>query len=185
MTDTENMPPEGGKRRIDRVLAPDFVQGLPDLTMEQLRERRDLSRAEREYLSLVRRLLHGRRDILQAELERRRGDGTGGTLVERLPSILADEPGPSRGEAPLITLPEEELTLARRRVERLLSDATLSDLDHLSDEDVEAALVRLDEEEGTVSEARGRVLVVHDVLQDELKARYRVRVRNLEDEHPG
>jgi len=180
VSETEGDTRSGGNRRIDRVLAADFVEGLPDLQMDELRERRDVTLAEREYLSLVRRLLHGRRDILKAELDRRRGDGDGATLVERLPAILADDPGPSRGEAPMITLPEEELTLARRRVERLLADVSLSDLENLTEQDIEAALARLDEEDGRVSEARDKVMAVHDSLQAELKERYRARVQNLE-----
>ena len=64
MSETEGDTRSGGNRRIDRVLAADFVEGLPDLQMDELRERRDVTLAEREYLSLVRRLLHGRRDIL-------------------------------------------------------------------------------------------------------------------------
>jgi hypothetical protein len=170
----------GGKRRLDRVLDPGFVEGLGDIDMDELRARRDLSRAEREYLSLVRRLLHGRRDIIQAELDRRRGDGTGGTLIDALPTILADEPGPSRGEAPTVALPEEELTLARRRVERLLADASLSDLDNLTDEDLERAVSRIDEEERSVSEARSKVLSVHDALQGQLKERFRAQVQDLD-----
>jgi len=179
VAEATEVPIAGGKRRIDRILEDSFVEGLGDLEMDELRRRRDLSRAEREYLSLVRRLLHGRRDILQAELERRRGNG--GSVLDRLPEILADDPGPSRGEAPTLAIPDEELTLARRRVERLLADVALSDLENISDADLETGLARLDEEERSVSEARSRVLAVHDALQDELKERYRVKVRDLED----
>lgn len=182
MTGVTEVPMLGGKRRIDRVLDPEFIQGLDALEMEELRRRRDLCRAEREYLSLVRRLLHGRRDILQAELERRRTGDRTGSLVDQLAATLADAPvGPSRGEAPVVTIPEEELTLARRRVERLLSDSRLSDLDAMSDEDLEASVSRIDEEEGMVSETRGRVFLVHDALQEELKGRWRERVRRMEN----
>lgn len=171
----------GGKRRIDRVLDPDFIQGLGALEMEELRRRRDLCRAEREYLSLVRRLLQGRRDILQAELERRRTGDRTGSIVDQLAATLADAAvGPSRGEAPVVTIPEEELTLARRRIERLLSDARLSDLDGMSDEELETAVSRIDEEERAISEARGRVFGVHDALQEELKGRWRERVQRME-----
>jgi hypothetical protein len=62
-------------RRIDRVRDPAFVEGLGDLSLDDLRERRDECMAEREYLSLLRRLLQGRAEILQAELE---GRGEGG-----------------------------------------------------------------------------------------------------------
>lgn len=176
------VPMLGGKRRIDRVLDPDFIQGLEALEMEELRRRRDLCRAEREYLSLVRRLLQGRRDILQAEREARRTGDRTGSIVDQLAATLADAAvGPSRGEAPVVTIPEEELTLARRRIERLLSDARLSDLDGISDEELDTAVSRIDEEERAISEARGRVFSVHDALQEELKGRWRERVQRMEN----
>jgi hypothetical protein len=159
----------GGKRRIDRVLAPEFVDGLQEIEEKELRERRDLSRAEREYLSYVRRLVQGRRDILQAELERRRRGGDEESLLEMVAATLADAPtGSSRGEAPVFTIPDDEISLARRRVERLVSDSRLSDLPRLSDEELEEAVARIDEEERDLSDLRGRVLQVYDTLQAQL-----------------
>jgi hypothetical protein len=170
----------GGKRRIDRVLAPEFTDGLQQIEEKELRERRDLSRAEREYLSYVRRLLQGRRDILQAELERRRRGGDEGTLLELVAAILADAPtGSSRGEAPVFTIPDEEISLARRRVERLVSDSRLSDLPGQSDDELENAITRIDEEERNLSDLRSRVLQVHDSLQAELVRRIRDKLRGV------
>lgn len=168
----------GGKRRIDRVLAPDFTEGVQDIDMDELRRRRDLSRAELEYLSFLRRLLQGRRDILQAELDRRRRGGDQETLLAQIAAILADAPtGPSRGEALVLSVPDEEIALARRRVERLVSDARLSDLPRLSDDELEEAVAGIDEEERAISDARSRVIEVHDVLQAELVRRYRDELR--------
>ena len=170
----------GGKRRIDRVLAPEFTDGLEEIDLEELRERRDVCRAERDYLSFVRRLLQGRRDILQAELERRRRDGDEGTLLELVAAILADAPtGSSRGEAPVFTIPDEEINLARRRVERLVSDSRLSDLPALADEELEEAVERIDEEERNLSDLRSRVLQVHDALQAELVRKWRDRLSGM------
>jgi hypothetical protein len=170
----------GGKRRIDRVLAPEFTDGLEEIDLEELRERRDVCRAERDYLSFVRRLLQGRRDILQAELERRRRDGDEGTLLELVAAILADAPtGSSRGEAPVFTIPDEEINLARRRVERLVSDSRLSDLPALADEELEEAVERIDEEERNLSDLRARVLQVHDTLQAELVRKWRDRLSGM------
>lgn len=170
----------GGSRRVDRILAPEFSQGLSGLDMEEIRRRRDVCRAEREYLSYLRRLLQGRRDILRDELERRRAGGERGPLVERLTAVLSDSPrGPSRGEAVLVSVPEEEIHLARRRVERLVSDSRLSDLDALSDQEIEATIERVGEEERGVSDTRARVMAVHDAFQDELKRRYRVQLGGL------
>lgn len=173
-------PMTGGKRRIDRVLSDDFTVGLGSLEMDELRARRDLSRAEREYLSFLRRLLQGRRDILRDELERRETGGEPGPLVERITAVLGEGPrGRSRGEAVTVPLPDEEITLARRRIERLLSDARLSDLERLSDQDLRETIQRIEEEERRVSEARGRVMSVHDRLQDELKRRLRSQLKGL------
>lgn len=174
-------PMVGGKRRVDRVLAPDFVRGLESLDTDEVRSRRDLARAELEYRSYIRRLIQGRRDILQAELERRQSGEPAGSVVDRLASILADEPhgGPSRGEAPFMTVPEEEVAAARRRVERLVSDASLSNIEGLSDDDLQQGIAGLEEEERSISDVRARVIDVHDEIQDELKRRFRDQLRTV------
>ena len=163
-----------GNRRIDKIRDPAFVQGLADLPLEDLRARRDDCLAEREYLSLLRRLLQGRAEILKAEVE---GRSTGETvpLVDRLSEILADDDHPvtSRGEAVRVAIPEEEMLLARRRVERLAGDAELSDPSALDDDALAAAITALVTEEEGVSDARRHVFDALDVLQDELKRRYK------------
>jgi hypothetical protein len=164
-----------GKRRIDRILRPGFVEGLSQLSLEELRARRAECLAEREYLSLLRRLVQGRAEILADELRARQGGEERGPLIERLASVLAaDEPrGPSRGEAVRVTVPEPEILLARRRVERLVADAGLSDPSTLDDAELERAVELLEREEREVSEQRARVLAVLDRLQEELKRRYK------------
>jgi len=165
---------EQGHRRIDRIRDPAFVEGLEELSLEELRARRDECLVEREYLSFLRRLLQGRAEILRAELERRAGGGGDGPLVERLAEILAGAaPGPSRGEAVRVGLPEEEVLLARRRVERLVSDAAISDPTKLDDERLAEAADRLVREEREISRIRGEVISVLERLQGELKRRYR------------
>jgi RsiG-like len=161
-------------RRIDRILDPGFVQGLGELSLDDLRARRDECLSEREYLSLLRRLVQGRAEILRAEIDRRGTGADDQPLVERLSTILASEAGaPSRGEAVRVGLPEDEMLLARRRVERMVADAGLSDPGALDDERLAAAVDVLATEEQEVSEQRGRVIEVLDRLQDELKRRYK------------
>lgn len=169
------MSEQDGKRRIDRIVRPDFVEGLDALPLEEVRRRRDDCLAEREYLSLLRRLVQGRAEILRAEVERRGGASQEGDLVERLAHILSNEPqGPSRGEAVKVgLLPEEETLLARRRIERLVADSGLSDPTALDDPQLIEAVERLSGEEREVSSARAGVIEALDVLQDELKRRYR------------
>ena len=164
---------EHAKRRIDRIRDLGFVRGLDALSIDELRARRDECLAEREYLSLLRRLVQGRAEILKAEIERR-GSGGGVPIVERLSEILAGEPqGPARGEALRVGVPEEEMHLARRRVERVVTDAGLSDPGALDDASLESAAEMLAQEERTVSEERNDVLAALNALQDELKRRYK------------
>jgi hypothetical protein len=95
--------------------------------------------------------------------------------VDRLSEILADDDHPvtSRGEAVRVAVPEEEMLLARRRVERLAADANLSDPSALDDEALGAAIAALATEEQGISDARREVIGVLDQLQDELKRRYK------------
>ena len=168
------MSDQGGNRRIDRIRRPEFVHGLSELSLDDLRERRDECYAEREYLSLLRRLVQGRAEILRAEVERRGSGDEAASLVDELSTILSSEgQGPSRGEAVKVGLPEEEMLLARRRIERLVADAEISDPGSLDDDRLAAAVDLLVREEREVSQARNDVLHVMDELQEELKRRYR------------
>lgn len=162
-----------GHRRIDRIREPSYLDGLSDLSLDDVRTRRDECMAEREYLSLLRRLVQGRAEILRAELTSR-DQGDDRPLVDRLSEILAsDQVATSRGEALRVTIPEEEMLLARRRVERLVADAGLSDPSELDDEQLRLAVDVLATEEADVSAQRAEVLRVLDTLQDELKRRFK------------
>jgi len=162
------------ERRIDRVLDPAFLQGLETLSLEELRGRRDDCMAEREYLSLLRRLVQGRLEILRAEQEGRRGGGDVAPVLDRLPEILAtDEGGDARGEAVRVGLPDDEMALARRRVERLVADAGVSDPSTLDDVPLSEAAERFSDEERELSASRHAVITVLDQVLDELKRRYK------------
>ncbi len=160
-------------RRIDRIRDPSYLDGIEGHALDDVRARRDECMAEREYLSLLRRLVQGRAEILKAELSSR-GSGDDRPLVDRLSEILAsDQPATSRGEAMRVTLPEEEMLLARRRIERLVADAGISDPSELDDERLQEAIEVLAGEEREVSAQRTDVHRVLDALQEELKRRYK------------
>ncbi len=162
-------------------MAHGFTDELESLETDEVRRRRDLARAELEYVSFLRRLVQGRRDILRDELDRRRTDGAPQDVVERVVQVLSEGTrGMSGGRAPTMPLPEDEIAMARRRVERLVGDTTLSDLQTLSDELLEEAIVKLEEEERGVSEARAKVIEVHDALQDQMKKRLKSELGNLQ-----
>jgi hypothetical protein len=166
---------QGGQRRIDRILDPAYTENLGSLELAEVKRRRDECLAEREYQSLLRRLVQGRLDIVRAERGRRDAGDEEGSLVDQLIAALSsDAPaGSSRGEALRLAVPPEEMTLARRRVEGLVADTNISDPRSLSDDELVQAATRLEEEERKVSSDRGAVIAMHDRLQNELKRRYK------------
>ena len=175
------MPEDNPKRRrLDRIMEPGFGEELDALSIEDIRSRRDDCLAEREFLSYLRRLLQGRLEIMRAE-QLARAEGRGGeerSLEERLADLFAQETpqGRGRGEALRVELPEEEMMLARRRVERTLQDAAISDPASLDDEALTRAIDQLEREEREVSDIRRTVMDLHDRFQDEVKKRYRDRL---------
>src|SRR5438094_424805 len=108
------------KRRLDRILDPGYLADLPAHSTAEIRSMRAECQEEEGLLSYERRLLHGRLAILGKELDRR-AEGEKGSLVEMLPSILADERGSSRGSFPSSD-PHLEFQHPQRRVSKLVSD---------------------------------------------------------------
>jgi hypothetical protein len=164
----------GGRRRIDRVLAPDYVADLAKLDLPEVRARRDEAAQEETDLSYLRRLLHGRIDIVRAE-QKRRAEGGSNSVVDRLAEILADN---AVGAAPAGAgrhqpLEPSRAEAHRRHVEALVSDADLSDVTSLPDERLELALRTYVAEEASVSQRRREVQRVVDQLNDEIAGRYR------------
>ena len=171
----------GGRRRIDRVLAPDYVADLDTLELGEVRARRDDAAQEETDLSYLRRLLHGRIDIVLAE-QRRRVDGGSASVVEQLASILADNAvGPAMGSGRHQVVEPSRAEAHRRHVEALVSDADLSDVAALPDERLELALRTYRSEEATVSKRRREVQQVMDLLNEQIGNRYRDRSASVDD----
>lgn len=162
----------GGRRRIDRVLDPAYTHGIAGRPLAEVRELRDEAAQEETDLSYLRRLLHGRIDIVRAEQERR---STGGAaVVERLAAILsANALGPATGSGRHTTLEPSRAEAHRRHVEALVSDVDLSDVGSLTDELLDHALRTYLAEEASVSARRREVQRVMDRLNEEIAARYR------------
>ncbi|HVW81547.1 MAG TPA: aerial mycelium formation protein [Mycobacteriales bacterium] len=160
-------------RRLDRVLAPDYLDGLADRPVEEIRAMRAESEQEETDLSYLRRLLQGRLDILRAEQARRRGEGPEGSLVDSLPEILADERTAPHGLGRHASVEPLELDPQYRYVESLVSDSELSDPSRHDDETLARLVDVLDAEEREVSRKRRAVQAVMDACTAELGRRYR------------
>ena len=178
----------GGRRRIDHVLAEDFLDGLQDLPVDQLRARRGEAEQEETDLSYARRLLHGRLDLLRAEQARRDGTGaatvpatTDAELVAALAKTLADPPGPSHGMGKHGLVEPSRVGEHRRAAEAAVADPALSDPAGMDDDALAAAVARLDTLQQDVGEQRAAVQRAADALTDELGRRYREGVLHVED----
>jgi hypothetical protein len=174
-----------GNRRIDRVLAADYLEGLGAMSMDEVRSLRRDAEQEETDLSYVRRLLQGRLDILRAELARRSGDG--GTLVDSLAQILADDSAPAspHGLGRHVTVEPSRADSHRRHVEALIADVDLSDPSSHDEASLRRALGVLEGEEQQVSEKRRSVQQVMDACTAEITRRYRDGAADVSDLLPS
>lgn len=164
----------GGHRRIDRVLADGYLDGLAAMPLAEVRELRDEAEQEEADLSYLRRMLQGRVDIIKAELSRRNGDlGDSGSIIDQLPRILADERSPARGLGRHTVIEPSRVDEHRRLVERLVGDSDLSALAGRTADQLEATLARFGDHERQISEQRHAVQGVLDACAHEITRRYR------------
>jgi len=162
-----------GKRRIDRVLREDYLDGLATTPLDEVRALRADAEQEEADASYLRRLLQARVDIIHAELERRRSGTNESSIVDALPSILADERGAPHGLGHHQTVEPSRVDEHRRRVEAMVADLNISDVSARTDEELEAALATLESEERDTSQTRKRIQAVVDACAAEITRRYR------------
>lgn len=163
------------RRLVERIVDPEYLQGLGDKTLEDLRSMRDECKEAETEISFERRLAQARIDILSAELDRRAGGGDD-DLMSRLPQILATEaraegglPLPSR--APDFSIPRNA-DIPRRRIEEIVGEQTLSRLPSLPTEELRGILASLGDHERSLSARRKGVQEVMDTVQAEIVRRY-------------
>jgi hypothetical protein len=171
----------GGRRRIDRVLAADYVLSLGGLPLAELRERRNEAAQEETDLSYLRRLLHARIDIVRAE-QQRRSTGGESRIVDQLAAILSDNAiGPAMGSGRHQQLEPSRAGEHRRQGEALVGNSDLSDVSALSDEQLADVLRTYAEEEASVSRRRREVQKVMDTINAEIAGRYRSGTASVDD----
>jgi hypothetical protein len=164
----------GGNRRIDRVLAEDYLDDLTTAPLADVRRKRTEAEQEEVDLSYIRRMVQGRIDVVRAELNRREGSGGNGSLIDGLAVILADEPrGAARGMGRYSSVEPSRADSHRRYVESLVANVDLSDVSSRSSDDLAHAMRTLSEEEQKLSAKRRAVQHVMDACSSEITRRYR------------
>ena len=170
---SEPMP--GGRRRVDRVLGEGFLDGLTEMTLQEVRQRRFDAEQEDADLSYIRRLLQGRMDIIRAEQQRRAtASGDADPVVDQLAQVLGGGGRPApHGLGRYLNVEPSRVAENRRRVEQIIADPALSNVGAMSDAQLAAGYDELVGFERTVSGIRHRVQQVMDQLTAEITRRYR------------
>lgn len=168
---TAETTPQQGNRRIDRVLAEGYLDGLADLPLDEVRVLKQEAEQEEVDLSYLRRLIQGRIDVLGAEQKRRDG---GADLVASLAQILGDETrGPARGLGRHTTVEPSRVDEKRRYVEALVANVDLSDVSARTPEEITSSLEVFAAEEQQLSAKRRLVQQVMDAASAEITRRYK------------
>jgi hypothetical protein len=174
-------PIAGGRRRVDRVLGEGFLDDLEGLSLHELRERRHDAEQEDADLSYIRRLLQGRLDIIRAERERRAKEA-GEKVVDNLAEVLGDGgPRSNHGSGRFLNVEPSRVAESRRRVEQIIADPHLSDINTLTDAEIAQAYAEIANHEQAVSDLRHRVQEAMDTLTAEVARRYRDGQASVDD----
>ncbi|WP_405005193.1 ABC transporter substrate-binding protein [Kitasatospora purpeofusca] len=166
---------------------PGSEPALGGLGLDQLRTLRRDTLEQEEDLSYLRRLLHGRMDILLAELDRRPDGGAArpadpaGALLDRLPAILTDAAPTVRRSARHVTLGPPRGQQSQLEADTLMGDVQLADLAAHPAAELLAALERLRAHEREVSGRRQRLLRTADGCNAEITRRYRDGEARVDD----
>lgn len=171
----ERAVPSGIVANLSEVTDPNYLDGLKDWPMDELRSHRRTVEEIETGLSFMRRIVQGRLDIVVAEQHHRehgeRADVS--DLVDELPTILSDNVhAPGLGRLPTLMGPGELDPTLERRLEEILPAAHLAALPDVSEEELTKAGEELTSFERVVSAQRRDVLNVVDRIQDEIVRRY-------------
>jgi hypothetical protein len=160
---------------IDELLAPGYLEGLTDLPMAELRERRTTCNEAEVSLSYLRRVIQGRLDIVLSEQHRRQAgtSSDAGALVERLPSILSEKVhAPGLGRLPTIMAPRELGPEATADVDAIAPPDRVGQVSAVPEEQLQHMSDGLQRLEREVSDKRRALHDRLDRLQEEVIRRY-------------
>jgi hypothetical protein len=170
--------------QVARILDASYLDDLGGRSTDDVRSMRAECQEVETGLSYLRRVVQGRLDIIDAELERRRGGGDPGDLsdlIERLPEILGDHlRAPGNGRLPA-TLgqgrPDPEL---EAKLDAIVAEIDLDATNDVDDASLSAARDALADLEGEVSSRRRALFDRIDALQAELTRRYKTGEATVE-----
>jgi hypothetical protein len=122
---------------IARILDPAYLDDLPGRSTDDIRAMRAECQHIETGLSYLRRVVQGRLDIVDGELERRRVGGDPAdlsSLIDRLPQILGDHlRAPGNGRLPASIDPGEADPELEARLDAIVDEHHLDGITDLDD----------------------------------------------------
>lgn len=162
---------------LAELLDPTYLGDLRARPMEEVRAMRATCQEVETGLSMLRRVVQGRVDIVRSELDRRANGGEPGDLTDliaRLPEVLSDRTRPSGvGRLPQLMAPGELPTELEAELDAIAGNRRLADLPSRSDADLEEMTEQLQAFEQRVSANRQALFERIDALQAEITRRYK------------
>jgi hypothetical protein len=169
---------------LERICGAGYLGDLAERPLDDVRTMRTECQSVESGLSYLRRLVQGRLDVVEAELERRRAGGDPSdlsTLVGRLPEILSDRSRTASGSRLIeVTAPADIEGEMADELDAIVAAGHLDTLPNASDASLAEMRDRLEVLERTVSSRRRDVFGRIDALQAELIRRYRSGEANVE-----
>lgn len=169
---------------LTKVSDPAYVAHLESEDLDTIRGKRQECQDLENALSYVRRLLHGRLDIVRSELERRRAGEAPADLdsiIGRLPDLLAEG---SRSSAlprpPQDLAPDSFADSLVADIEASFPASRLAQLPELSLEEVAELGDALAAHEREVSGGRAALHDVIDTLSEEIIRRYQAGAASVD-----
>lgn len=164
--------------KLVEVFDPAYLADLQQLSLADLRSKRDLCAELETDLSYLRRLAQARIDLITAESERRNlglSAPEPDALVEQLPQILGEHARPGGpGRLPTFLAPAEgaQARLAAR-VDGICPSDQLGSLAELPSTQLDELLAGLVSLERDVSDERRALHAIQDRIQEEIVRRYK------------
>ncbi len=163
-------------RNLDRVLASSYLDGVDRWTIAELRSARSDVQLLEDAISMLRRLVQGRLDIIGAELHWRTAGRGERTIVDSLKSSLLDHgtSGTSNGRftAPLAPA-EAQTNWALHRADSAMLGHDIAAVPDLDDETLHTLADGLHALERLVSSERRSLHDRLDTIQTQIVQRYK------------
>ena len=171
-------------RQLDRVLGEQYLGGLNEWPIEEIRARRSECQRLEDAASYLRRLVQTRIDIIALELRSREAGQEADlvALIEQLPSLLSESTDRRGATGRLVSMDpgDDQEAWAEARVKDACGRTDVESAPEMTEGELTLMAHNLAQLERTVSVERRRLHDILDLLQTELVHRYKNGTASIE-----